>query len=192
MIKTSLCHSSLQRIILSKTTKPHRFSWFRKAPVKLIVPSVKAVYVTYDFHGVTTDKLMYKVGNGVPIPITPQYHVRYLDLEFNGWRLRFLVDLLSYLPLLVTLKVKGCGSIYYWLSIGSWHPMLQNLKALQFVDIDIYTLMPFSLRMEMVKRFNEAAAQKIDTCKRINLTADRRTKRPDEGCIQISASLNMN
>ena len=192
MIKTSLCHSSLQRIILSNKPKPHRFSWSRKSSVKLIFPSIKVVYVTHDFHGVATNKLVYKLGKDVPIPIKPQYHVRYLNLEFSNWRIAFLVDLLSSLPLLVTLKIKGSGYIYYWLFIDTWHSMLQKLRALQFVDIDIYTLMPFIYRTEMVNRFNKAAVQKIDTCKRINLTAGRRTKAPGVGLIQISASLNMN
>jgi hypothetical protein len=55
MIETALSHSSFQRIILSKSRKPHFDSCHKDSPVKLVFRSVKRVYVTGNFHGIKTD-----------------------------------------------------------------------------------------------------------------------------------------
>ena len=81
--------------------------------------------------------------------------------------------------------------MYFWLYADRWDQMLQNLKALQRVSIEIYLALPIRLRQKCVKSFNESVAEKFETCKRINLVAGRRTKKPGVGFVQISASLNM-
>src|ERR1700722_2449012 len=193
MIETALCHSSLQRIILSKSLKPHIIQG-TDSPVKLVFPSAKLVYVTCDFHGIKKDHLRYKLKNRMTLSLTPQYHVRHLDLDFKGWRLHSLVEFLSALPLLITLKIKGsccCNQTIGWIYINTWDQMLQNLKVLQRVAIDIYLAIPMSSKEKSAKTFNKLAAQKIQTCKRINLTVGPRTKQPGMGGVQISAALNM-
>ncbi|CAF3472845.1 unnamed protein product [Rotaria socialis] len=192
MIKMSLCHPSLRRINLLKTATYYGCHRPNVSPVKLIFPSVKLVYVSSDFHGVYNDHLCYKVGNHIPIPIQPQYRVRYLNLDFNNWPIQYLADLLSSIPLLVTLIVKGCGQTGGWLYIGIWHKMLQDLKALKYVNIDIYIALPFSYYPKIIKAFNEIAEQNIFTCKRINLAVKRRNVKPCIGGLQFNASLNMN
>jgi hypothetical protein len=194
MIETSFCHSSLQRIILSNTNNPCLPSSETIQPVKLIFPSIKFVYVSNGFHGDHPHHIRYKVGNGVPIRIAPQYHVRSLDLDFNNWRVYLLEELLGSLPLLVRLKVKGCGQTYGWFIVPIWDKMLQNLKALQQTDIDIYICHPAEEErtQERIRIFNETVAQKTETCKRINLTLGIRNKHPGCGCFQFSASFNMN
>ncbi|CAF2068814.1 unnamed protein product [Rotaria magnacalcarata] len=115
-----------------------------------------------------------------------------LDMINESWKLNSLVKLLSAMPLLITLKVKGyscCNQAIGWLYIDAWDEMLQNLKALQQVDIDICLGIPY--RKNSAARFNEIAAQKIQTCKRINLTVGPRRKRKGLGLVQISASLSM-
>ncbi len=189
MIEISLCHPSLQRIILSKTDKSCSHSSYTTPSVKLIFPSVKLVHVSDDFHGRNIRQLSYKVGNGVPVRIQPQYHVRCLNLDFNNWGVYLLVELLPSVPLLVELKVKGCGQTGGWLYVNIWDQMLQNLKALQRVAIDIYICWPTDMKEKIIRDFNKNAAQKIQTCKRINLTLGH--KRPGWGCFQFSASLNM-
>jgi hypothetical protein len=108
--------------------------------------------------------------------------------------LQSLVKLLSAIPLLITLKVKGyscCNEIYGWFCIDVWDEMLQTLTALQGVDIDICLAISFRSREKSAANFNRLAAEKLQTCKRINLTAERRTKNTGAGCVQISASCNM-
>jgi len=99
-----------------------------------------------------------------------------------------LVELLPSLPLLIELKVKGCGQTPGWLRVNNWDRMLQNLKALQRVAIDIRICYPIETREEVIQNFNEKAAQKIQTCKRVNLTVGAR----GWGGFQFSASLKMN
>jgi len=51
-----------------------------------------------------------------------------------------------------------------------WDQTLQNLNALHRIAIDIRLATPMRLREKSVNTFNQLAAQKIETCKRINLT----------------------
>jgi len=154
-----------------------------------VFPSVKLVYVSNGFHGHQHRHLRYKVGNSVPVRLEPQYHVRFLDLNFNNWCVQLLKELLPSLPLLVGLKLKGCGQTPGWFYVCIWDQMLQNLKALQHVDIDIYICYPVRKKQEWIQEFNDDVAQKIETCKRIHLTLGIRKKKPGLGCFQFSASL---
>ena len=113
--------------------------------VKLIFPSIKFVYFSNGFHG------------------NCPHHVRSLNLDFNNWRVYLLEDLLDSLPLLIRLKVKGCGQTYGWFCVLRWDKMLQNLKALQQVNIDIYICDPSGAgRKERIEKFNTAVAQKTE------------------------------
>ena len=77
-----------------------------------------------------------------------------------------LEDLLNSLPLLIRLKVKGCGQTFGWFCVLRWDKMLQNLKALQQVNIDIYICYPSGAgRKERIEKFNTAVAQKTETNK---------------------------
>lgn len=193
IIGIALCHSTLQRIILFKSQKQYILPGTDR-PVKLVFPSVKLVYVTSDFPGEKIDHLRYKLNIRMTLSLTPQYHVRHIDLVVSNWKLSLLVELLSALPLLITLEIKGsscCNQTIDWLYINMWDQMLQNLKALQRAVIDICLAIPMTLNEKTVRTFNEIVAQKTQTCKRINLTAGRRIKKPGIGGIQISASLNM-
>ena len=191
MIGTSFCHPSLQRIILSNTNKPRLSSSQTIQRVKLIFPSIKFVYVSNGFHGDCPHHIRYKVDNGVPIHLTPQYHVRSLDLDFNNWPVYLLEELFDSLPLLIRLKVKGCGQTRGWFIVSLWDKMLQNLKALQQVNIDIYICSPSGGRpQERIQEFNTAVAQKTETYKRINLTLG--LKNQHTSCFQFSALLNIN
>jgi hypothetical protein len=102
-----------------------------------------------------------------------------------------LIDLLSSLPLLVELRITGCGQLGSWLWFHIWDRMLQKLKALQRVDIDIFIFHPISAKQEKIQKFNKQVSQAIQTCKRINLTLGIRNKKRGFGCFQLSASLNM-
>jgi hypothetical protein len=162
-----------------------------RPPVKLIFPSVKLVYVSDGFHGNSHGHLHYKVGSRGVGRLEPQYNVRSLDLDFNNWNTRMLEELLSSLPLLVELKIKGCAQTINWYFVHIWDRMLQNLKALQRVSIDIYDAYPAEIRQNRLRRFHEAVEHEFEICKRINLTLETRTKQPGRGWFQISASLNM-
>ena len=141
--------------------------------VKLIFPSIKFVYFSNGFHG------------------NCPHHVRSLNLDFNNWRVYLLEDLLDSLPLLIRLKVKGCGQTYGWFCVLRWDKMLQNLKALQQVNIDIYICDPSGAgRKERIEKFNTAVAQKTETCKRINLILGIRNKQSGCGYFQFSALFN--
>ncbi len=156
---------------------------------------IHVIYVTSKFPDKEIDRLHDKLDNKILFSITPQYHIRHLDLDFRGWKLESLVELLSALPLLNLLKVKGfccCNYVYGWLCADIWDEMLQKLPALQQVHIDICLAIPMRLREKTAASFNNKAAERIQTCKRINLTAGRRTEGSHQGCVQISASLNMN
>ena len=192
MIETSFCHPSLQRIILSNTNQTHLSSPETIQRVKLIFPSIKFVYVSNGFHGNCPHHIRYKLGHkSVPTHFTPQYHVRSLDLDFNNWRVHLLEELLDSLPLLIKLKVKGYGQTPGWFSVPQWDKMLQNLKALQQVNIDIYICWPSErTAQETIEKFNTAVAPKTETCKRINLTLGM--KNYLLGCFQFSALLNIN
>ncbi len=144
-----------------------------------------------DFHGEKIHQLRYKRNCDQQEPIEPQYHVRCLDLDFNNWRVNTLIDLLSCLPLLVELKIVGCGQVGNWLWFHIWDRMLQKLKALQRATIDIYICHPISTVREKIQKFNGEVSQAIQTCKRINLTLGKRTQKRGYGCFQLSASLNM-
>ena len=183
MIEISLCHPSLRRIILSKSKKPRSHSSYKAPPVKLIFPTVKLVYISDDFHGEKIRQLSYKKNSRQQERIEPHYHVRCLYLDFNNWRVQTLIDLLSFLPLLVELTITGCGHVGNWLWFHIWDRMLQKLKALQRVAIDIYICHPISTKQEKIQKFNEQVAQAIQTCKRINLTLGIRNKKPGLGSI---------
>jgi hypothetical protein len=144
MIVTSFHHPSLRRIILSKSKKSYLSDpLYTISPVKLVFPSIKFVYVSNAFHGENIRQLYYK-GDLVycgPEPIDldkPQYHVRFLGIALRSSNMCRLERLLSFLPLLIELKLKGrvcCSSSWY--VPGVWDEMLQNLKALQRVAIDL-------------------------------------------------------
>jgi hypothetical protein len=192
MIEIPLCHQSLRRIILSKSKNPRLHSSYKAPPVKLIFPTVKLVYVSDDFHSEKVRQLSYKKNYRQQERIEPHYHVRCLYLDFNNWRVQTLIDLLSSLPLLVELRITGCGQLGSWLWFHIWDRMLQKLKAFQRVDIDIFICHPISSRKQQkIQKFNKQVARAIQTCKRINLTLGIRNKKPGLGCFQLSASLSM-
>jgi hypothetical protein len=170
-------------------------SWHNYSRIKLAFHMIHVIYVTSKFPDKEIDRLHDKLDNKILFSITPQYHIRHLDLDFRGWKLESLVELLSALPLLNLLKVKGfccCNYVYGWLCADIWDEMLQKLPALQQVHIDICLAIPMRLREKTAASFNNKAAERIQTCKRIKLTAGRRTEGSHQGCVQISASLNMN
>jgi hypothetical protein len=103
-----------------------------------------------------------------------------------------LDDLLTFLPLLVELKIKGCAQTPHWYFPIIWERMVQNLKALQRVSIDIDNCYPAEKPENRLRRFNDSVAQQFDTCKRINLTLAISNKNRRRGWFHISASLNMN
>ena len=189
MIETSFCHPSLRRIFLSKSSKPHSNSTYKTSTTRLIFPNIKFVYVSDDFHGEKIHQLRYKTYHHQQEPIEHQYHVRCLDLMFTNWCMDTLIDLLSCLPLLVELKIIGYGHLGGWLLFYKWDRMLQKLKALQRVTIDIYIYYPISTVLKKIQEFNEEVSQAVQTCKRINLTFGMINQIP--GWFQFSASLNM-
>jgi hypothetical protein len=191
MIEMSFSHPSLRRIILSKSKKPHWDSKYEAPPVKLIFPTTKLVYVSDDFHGEKMRQVWYKKGHLQQKRIEPQYHIRCLNLDFNNWYVQTLIQLLSSLPLLIELRIKGCAQVGGWLCFHVWDRMFEKLKALQRVTIDIYVFHPISERQEKIKKFNGQVSEAIQTCKRINLTLGIRSKQRGFGCFQFSASLNM-
>ncbi len=196
VIQIALCHSSLRRIILSTNCRnPQFYAWRKNSSLKLVFAAVQLVYVTSNSSSLEMDDPRNRSNREITISLTPQYHIRHLDLNFKSWKLHSLVEFLSALPSLVTLKIQGfccCNYIYGWLNIDMWDQILQNLNALHQVAIEICLAMPMRLREKSANTFNQRAAQKIQTCKRINLTAGQRIKEPNRGCLQISASLNMN
>jgi hypothetical protein len=198
LIQTALCHSSLRRIIFNKNHRnPQFYAWRKDSSLKLAFAAVQLVYVSSNSSSLEVDFHRNIFNREISLSLTPQYHIRHLDLNFKSWKLHWLLELLSALPSLVTLKIRGffCyNCVFGWLDIDKWAQILQNLKALHRVDIviQICLALPFRLRRKIANRFNRLAAQKIETCKRINLTAGRRIKRPNAGGIGISASLNMN
>jgi hypothetical protein len=195
VIKIALRHSSLQRIILSRNrSKPHFYAWRRNSSLKLVFSAAQLVYVFSDSPSMETDDFRNRSRREMSLSLTPKYHVHHLDLNFKSWKLHLLAEFLSALPLLIMLKIKGfccCNHIIGWLNINMWDQILQKLTKLQRVSIEICLAIPIRLREKSAKSFNESAAQRIQTCKRINLTAGRRIKAPNVGCVEISASLNM-
>ncbi len=195
VIQIALCHSSLRRIILSTNCRnPQFYAWRKNSSLKLVFAAVQLVYVTSNSSSLEMDDPRNRSNREITISLTPQYHIRHLDLNFKSWKLHLLAEFLSTLPLLITLKIKGfccCNHIIGWLNIDMWDQILQNLTKLQRVAIEICLAIPMRLREKSAQRFNESAAQKIQTCKRINLTAGRKIKKPNVGCVEISASLNM-
>jgi hypothetical protein len=170
-------------------------SLHKDSRIKLVFRMIRVIYVTSKFPDKEIDRLHEKLDNKILFSITPQHHIRHLDLDFRGWKLQSLVELLSALPLLNLLKVKGfscCNYVYDWLYIDLWDEILQKLSALQQVHIDICLAIPMRLWKKTATSFNNEAAEKIETCKRINLTAGQTTEKPHQGCVRISASLNMN
>jgi len=164
----------------------------------LVFPSIKFVYVSNDFHGENIRQLHYK-GDLVyygPKPIDldePQYHVRFLDIALrssNMWRLE---RLLSSLPLLIELKFKGrvcCSSSWYF--PGVWDEMLQNLKALQRVAIDLEICYPKRISKSFLQIFMNAVEENFEACKRINWTLGTKPRGPGmRDFLHLTASLNM-
>ncbi len=194
IVDIALSHSSLQRIILLRNSDLQFYSKHKGSRIKLVFPFQK-VFVPDDPPDGKSDRVGFMLQDRrIPLDFTRQYDVRHLDLQFQCWKLQSLVKLLSAMPLLITLKVKGyscCNEIYGWLCIDVWDEMLQKLKALQGVNIDICLAIRFSSRQRSAATFNTLAAEKFETCKRINLTAGERTKQPGVGCVQISALCNM-
>ena len=194
IVDIALCHSSLQRIILLRNSDLQFYSKHKDSRFKLVFPFQKVFVPDDPPDGISDPVGFIFQDRRIPLDFTRQYDVRHLDLQFQCWKLQSLVKLLSAMPLLITLKVKGyscCNEMYGWFCIDVWDEMLQKLTALQGVDIDICLAIPFSSREKSSATFNKLAAEKIQTCKRINLTAERRAKKPGAGCVQISASCNM-
>ncbi len=102
-----------------------------------------------------------------------------------------LEKLLSSLPLLIELKIKGWAQTVIWYFVLIWNRMLQNVNALQPVSIDIYVVYPSRIRLRRIQRFNDAVEQQHEICKRINLTLGTRTKQLGRGWFQIGASLRL-
>ncbi|CAM4975516.1 unnamed protein product [Rotaria socialis] len=180
MIKTAFDHSSLQRINLITNARSNCYSRGRNLDGNLTFRLVKMDCMTSDFHGVKIDHGCYKLHSRHYLPLRRQYHIRRLDLDFKQWRLHLLVEFLSAMPSLIALTIKGfccCNNIYFWIYVDRWDQMLQNLKALQRVAIEIYLALPIRLRKGCAKSFNESEAEKFETCKRINLVAGPRTKK---------------
>ncbi|CAF1278400.1 unnamed protein product [Adineta steineri] len=195
MVDIALCHSSIKRIILLNSSSVQFYSKRRNSRFNSNFPYQKVFVPDEPFAGKSDSFTLRFENKTIPLEITKQYDVRHLTLQFNSWRLQSLVQLLSVMPSLIILNVKGrscCNDVYGWLYIGVWDEMLQKLKALEGVNIDICLSIPFRLREKFAAKFNEHAAEKFQTCKRINLKAERRTKDPGNGCVQISASYNMN
>ncbi len=112
--QTAFRHPSLRRIILSKTKKPNLSPSHMRPPVKLIILSVKLVYVSNGFHGNYHGHLHYKVGSSGVGRLEPQCNVRSLNLDFNNWHVFMIEKVLPSLPLLIELKVKGCAQTVSW------------------------------------------------------------------------------
>ncbi|CAF4190691.1 unnamed protein product [Rotaria magnacalcarata] len=145
MIKTAFDHSSLQRINLITNARSNCFSRGRNLDGNLTFRLVKMDCMTSDFHGVKIDHGCYKLHSRHYLPLRRQYHIRRLDLDFKQWRLHLLVEFLSAMPSLIALTIKGfccCNNIYFWIYVDRWDQMLQNLKALQRVAIEIYLALP--------------------------------------------------
>jgi hypothetical protein len=143
-------------------------------------------------HGERCGYLQYKLGyEGIQLLKLP-YNICSLNLDFNNWRICMLDDLLTFLPLLVELKIKGCAQTFHWYFPIIWERMLQNLKALQRVSIDIDNFYPAEKPENRLRRFNDSVAQQFDICKRINLKLAINNKNRRRGWFHISASLNMN
>jgi hypothetical protein len=133
-----------------------------------------------------------KLGSeGIPLLKLP-YNIRSLDLDFNNWRMFMLEKFLTFLPLLIRLKIKGMAQTIHWYFPIIWEGMLQNLKALQRVSIDIENFYPAENPENRLRRFNNSVAQNFNICKRINLTLAKSNKYLRCGWFHISASLNMN
>jgi hypothetical protein len=170
------------------------YAWRKNSSLNLVFATVQLVYVTSNSSSLEMDDRHNRFNREITLSLTPEYHIRHLDLNFKNWKLHSLVEFLSTLPSLVTLQFKSfccCNYIYSWLNIDMWDQTLQNLNALHRIAIDIRLAIPMRLRNKSVNTFNQLAAQKIETCKRINLTVAWRIKQPNRGCLQISASLNM-
>ncbi|CAF1279407.1 unnamed protein product [Adineta steineri] len=195
MVDIALCHSSIERIILLNSSSVQFYAKQRNSRFNSNFPYQK-VFVPDDPPAGESDPFIFRSTNRrIPLEFTKQHDVCHLSLQFQCWKLQSLVQLLSVMPSLIILNVKGhscCNEIYGWLCINVWDEMLQKLKALEGVNIDICLSIPFRLREKLAAKFNEYAAEKFQTCKRINLKAERRTKDPGNGCVQISASYNMN
>ncbi len=153
---------------------------------------VKLVYVSNGNHGERCAHLQCQWGSeGIQLLKLP-YNIRSLDLDFNNWRICMLDNLLTFFPLLVELKIKGCAQTFHWYFPIIWERMLQNLKALQRVSIDIDNFYPAEKPENRLRRFNDSVAQQFDICKRINLKLAINNKNRRRGWFHISASLNMN
>jgi hypothetical protein len=195
IVDIALCHSSIQRIILLRNSDLQFYSKRKDSQIKLVFPYQKVFIPDDPLPNETSDpsRLIFQ-DRRIPLDFTRQYNVRHLNLQFQCWKLQSLVKPLCAMPLLITLIVEGyscCSEMYGGLCIDVWHEMLHKLNALKRVDIDICLGIPFSSREKSAATFNKLGAEKIETCKRINLTAKRRTENPGAGCVQISASYNI-
>ncbi len=198
MIVTSFSHPSLRRIILLKSKKSHLSDPLHIiSPVKLVFPSVKFVYVSNDFHGENIRQLHYKVGAAYcdhePIHLEAQFHARFLDITLICSNMQKLERLLSFLPLLIELKRKGrvcCSPRWYFPSV--WEKVLQNLKALQRVAIDLEICYPKLIRQNLLQIVNDVIEQKFEACKRINMAVGTKPRAPGIlDFLHLTASLNM-
>jgi len=152
---------------------------------------VKLVYISNSIHGKNCGYLQCKLGSGGVGKLEPLYNIRSLDLDFNNWRAFMLEELLSSLPSLVELKIKGLSQTVNWYFPFIWERMLQNLKALQRVSINIHNFYPVEIPQNRLRRFKDAVEQECNVCKRINLTLAISDKYPRRGWFRIRASLNM-
>lgn len=143
-------------------------------------------------HGKNCGYLQCKLGSEGIGKLEPLYNIRSLDLDFNNWHASILEELLSSLPSLVELKIKGLSQSANWYFPFIWERMLQNLKALQRVSIDIENFYPAEIPEDRLRSFKDAVEQEFNVCKRINLTLAISNKYLRRGWFQISASLNMN
>jgi hypothetical protein len=80
--------------------------------------------------------------------------------------MRRLETLLFFLPLLIELKLEGrvCCSPR-WFFPGVWNEILQNLKALQRITIDLEIVYPKPIRRKLLKTVNNTIEQKFEACK---------------------------
>ena len=189
MIKSFFCHPSLRRIILSKSREQFSYPLYIRSSVNLFSRLVKLVYISNGIHGKNCGYFQCKLGSEGIGKLEPLYNIRSLDLDFNNWRVFMLEELLFSLPSLVELKIKGFAQTVNWYFPFNWERMLQNLKALQRVFIDIYNCYPAEIPQNRLRRFKNAVEQECNLCKRINLMLGISDKGPRWGYFQDSTTL---
>lgn len=192
MIKSFLCHPSLRRTILIKKQQHFLHSLCMRSSVKAVSRLFKLVYISNGIYGKNCGYLSCKLGHDGIGNIGPLHNIRSLDLDFNNWRISMLKELLTFLPSLVELKIKGVAQCVNWYFPIIWEGILKNLKALQRVFIDIDNFYPAEKPENRLRRFKDSVEQNFKVCKRINLTLEISNKRRGRCWFHISASLNMN